>query len=57
MAWLTALVLFCLPVLAEDGPPPAPPTAAEMGPKPKAIEPPAPCEVEQSDSPRRSRFC
>jgi len=47
-AWLTALVLFCLPVLAEDVPPPAPPTAAEMGPKPKAIEPPAPREVEQA---------
>ena len=40
-AWLTALVFICLPVLAEDASPPAPPAAAVTGPKPKAIEPPA----------------
>ena len=27
-AWLTVLFFFCLPVLAADGPPPAPPAAA-----------------------------
>jgi hypothetical protein len=47
-AWLTALVFICLPVLAADGPPAAPPLAAVTGPKPKAIEPPAPREIEQA---------
>ena len=47
-AWLTVLVFFCLPVLADDGAPLAPPEAAVTGPKPKAIEPPAARDIEQA---------
>jgi hypothetical protein len=47
-AWLTVLVMFCLPVLADEVPPSAPPSAAVTGPKPKAIEPPAAEQIEQS---------
>jgi hypothetical protein len=47
-AWLTALLLICLPVLADDAPPPTPPMAATIGPKPKAIVPPAPRDVQNS---------
>ena len=46
--WLTALVVFCLPAWAEEGPPAAPPAAAVTGPKPHAIEAPAPQQVEQA---------
>jgi hypothetical protein len=47
-AWLTALFFICLPVLAEDPAPLAPPAAAETGPKPKEIVPPAPREIENA---------
>ena len=47
-AWLTLLLVICLPALAEDGPPPRPPAAAETGPKPRAIEPPAPGEIDKA---------
>jgi hypothetical protein len=47
-AWLTVLFFICLPVLAEDAAPLAPPAAAETGPKPKAIVPPAPREIENA---------
>ena len=47
-AWLMVLFFFCLPVLAGDGPPPAPPAVALEGPKPKAIEPPAARDIDNS---------
>jgi hypothetical protein len=45
--WVLAIVLICLPAWAEDEPS-RPSTQAEIGPKPKPLDPPSATEVEQT---------
>jgi len=45
---MVLLALVCLPALADDQPPPAPPAAAVTGPKPRPVEPPATEEIQRS---------
>ena len=45
--FLMAFAFLCLPALAADAPP-APPSLAVTGPKPKAIEPPTDEQIEQA---------
>jgi hypothetical protein len=48
LAWIMATVVLCLPAMAGDSVPPKPPTAAETGPKPKAVVPPSRQEIDKA---------
>jgi hypothetical protein len=48
LTWIMATVVLCLPALAGDSVPPKPPTAAETGPKPKPVVPPARQEIDKA---------